>query len=112
MIGDPDGFGRGDPNKHMERQFDFHKFIAPKIPQPIFGPFSPVNGDVSEKRGLSAFSTYLAQKHGDFDILGFKVKEKGESIFWPKFFCLCFGLLSWFRAWIGCNWSLEKSKNI
>ena len=25
-------------------------------------------GDVSEKRGLSAFSTYLAQKHGFFDI--------------------------------------------
>ena len=29
----------------------------------------------SEKRGLSAFSTYLSQKHGFFDILGVKDNE-------------------------------------
>jgi len=38
-------------------------------------------GDVSEKRGLSAFSTYLAQKHGIFDILDARANEKLGSAF-------------------------------
>jgi hypothetical protein len=41
----------------------FLKFIAPKTPQPILDPLLPMLRS-REKRGLSAFSTSLAKKHG------------------------------------------------
>ena len=38
-------------------------------------------GDVSEKRGLSAFSTYLSQNNGFFNTLRFKAKMNLRSAF-------------------------------
>jgi hypothetical protein len=44
----------------------FLKFIAPKTPQPILDSLLPMLKS-REKRGLSAFSTSLAKKHGKRD---------------------------------------------
>jgi len=42
------------------------KFIAPKTPQPILGSLLSMLRS-KEKRGLSAFSTFLDKKHGKRD---------------------------------------------
>jgi hypothetical protein len=44
----------------------FLKFIAPKTPQPILDSLLSMLRS-KEKRGLSAFSTFLAKKHGKRD---------------------------------------------
>ena len=71
MIDDLGGFGLGDPSKHTERQVDFHNLLHQRYRSLFLVP-SNCKWGCSEKRGLSAFSTYLAKNHGDFNIIRLK----------------------------------------
>ena len=63
MIGDLDGFRLGDPSKHTEKQVDFHNLLRQRY-RSLFSVPSRSKWGCSERRGLSAFSTYLLKKHG------------------------------------------------
>jgi hypothetical protein len=58
----------------------FSKFIAPNTPQPIVDSPSADAGS-REKRGLSAFYTFLDKKHGDFFALQVKIADKVLGLF-------------------------------
>jgi hypothetical protein len=68
VIGDLDGFVIGVPNKHMERLVDFQNLLHQRYRSLFLVPSLLLNTDVSERRGLSAFSTNLSQNHEVFDI--------------------------------------------
>jgi len=65
VIGGLGDFGLGDPSKRMERQVDFHSLLRQRYRSLFLVP-SHSKWGCSEKRGLSAFSTYLAKKHVNF----------------------------------------------
>jgi len=72
VIGDLDGFRLGDPSKRTERRVDFHNLLRRRFRSLFSVPSSSSKWGCSERRGLSAFCTYLTKKHGIFDILGAK----------------------------------------
>ena len=48
MIGDPDDFELEDPNKHTERQVDFHNLLRQRY-RSLFSVPSNRNGEIVKK---------------------------------------------------------------
>lgn len=75
MIGVLGGFGLEVPSKHMGRLVVVQSLLRQRYRSLFFVP-SNCEWLSSEKRGLSAFSTYLAKKHGSFNMIGLKNNGK------------------------------------